>query len=80
MPKSKIAITLERSLLHELDKLVGKRQFSNRSQAIEAAVVEQLRRIKRTRLLDALNDIDPLEEIAFAEEGLEAALEIWPEY
>lgn len=78
--KSKIAITLDRTLLSQLDELVEQKRFSNRSQAIEAAVVETLQRVKRSRLLDALKDVDPVEEAALAEEGLQADISSWPEY
>lgn len=80
MAKAKIAITLDRTVLSQLDQLVEEKRFANRSQAVEAAVVETLQQVKRSRLIDALKDVDPLEEAAFAEEGVEAALEIWPEY
>lgn len=80
MAKVKVAITLERSVLLELDELVGHRQFQNRSQAIEAAVIEKLGRLRRTRLLSALNELDPLEEKAMAEEGMESDFRSWPEY
>lgn len=78
--KAKVAITLERSLLEELDELVEQRQFQNRSQAIEVAVGEKLARLRQTRLLSALGDLDPLEEQAMAEEGMESELRSWPEY
>ncbi len=80
MAKAKIAITLDRTVLSQLDQLVEEKRFANRSQAVEAAVVETLQQVKRSRLIDALKDVDPLEEAAFAEEGVEAAIEIWPEY
>ena len=60
MTKAKVAITLERSLLGELDELVEQRQFQNRSQAIEAAVSEKLARLRQTRLFSALSDLAPL--------------------
>lgn len=80
MAKAKIAITLDRTVLSQLDQLVEEKRFANRSQAVEAAVVETLQQVKRSRLIDALKDVDPLEEAAFAEAGIEAAIEIWPEY
>lgn len=80
MAKTKVAITLESALLAELDELVSERHFPNRSQAIEAAVVEKLARLRQTRLLSALNDLDPLEEKALAEEGMGNELGSWPEY
>ena len=80
MTKAKVAITLERSVLDELDELVRRRLFDNRSQAIEIAVVEKLERHKRVRLVSALNDLDPLEEASLADEGLQTELSSWPEY
>ncbi len=78
--KAKVAITIERKVLEELDEFVRQRRFVNRSLAIESAVVEKLARLKRTRLIMALNAIDPAEEQAFAEEGLTSDLAAWPRY
>ena len=80
MPKTKIAVTLDASLLTEVDALVRNRQFTNRSQAIEAAVAEQLLRFRRTRLADACARLDPAEERALAEEGFAADTAAWSEY
>lgn len=80
MPKSKIAVTLEATLLAEVDQLVEQHRFANRSQAIEAAVSEQLSRFKRTRLAEACARLDPDEERALAEEGMGADFSDWPEY
>lgn len=80
MPKTKVAITLEAALLDQVDALVHERRFANRSQAIEAAVQEQVARLKRTRLAEACGRLDPTEERALAEEGLGADLAAWPDY
>ena len=80
MPKAKVAITLEAELLDQVDALVRQHKFANRSQAIEAAVQAQLAHVKRTRLLDACNQLDPAEERALAEEGLGSDAALWPEY
>jgi metal-responsive CopG/Arc/MetJ family transcriptional regulator len=80
MPKTKIAVTLEAALVSQVDSLVRQRRFANRSQAIEAAVAEQVRRLRRTRLADACARLDPAEERALAEEGLAVDLAAWPEY
>ena len=80
MPKTKVAVTLEAALLAQVDSLVRQRRFANRSQAIEAAVVAQLHRLRRNRLADACARLDPAEERALAEEGLGSDLEAWPEY
>lgn len=80
MPKTKVAITLETTLLDEVDALVGRDQFPNRSQAIESAVLAQVARMKRNRLVEACNQLDPIEERSFAEEGLAFDAAAWPEY
>ena len=80
MPKTKVAVTLESGLLDEVDSLVRQHRFANRSQAIEAAVSEQLLRMRRTRLAEACALLDPAEERALAEEGMGDELDSWPEY
>jgi metal-responsive CopG/Arc/MetJ family transcriptional regulator len=80
MPKTKLAVTLDAKLVGELDHLVSKRHFANRSQAIEVAVAEKLERLARTRLAQECSKLDPNEERALAEEGLAGSRDTWPEY
>jgi metal-responsive CopG/Arc/MetJ family transcriptional regulator len=80
MAKTKIAVTLEQALVAEVDALVREERFPNRSQAIESAVAEHLRRVRRTRLAEACALLDPQEERALAEEGLAGDLASWPAY
>ncbi len=80
MPKTKLAVTLDAALLKNLDQLVARRQFANRSQAIETAVAEKLSRIAHTRLARESAKLDQKEEKALAEEGVGGSTETWPEY
>lgn len=80
MSKAKIAITLEEPTLKRIDRLVEARVFSNRSQAIEAAVNEALERLERGRLARECAKLDPIFERALAEEGIAEELDEWPEY
>jgi metal-responsive CopG/Arc/MetJ family transcriptional regulator len=80
MPKTKLAITLERALVEDLDDLIADHRFANRSQAIEAALAEKLARVARTRLAREAAKLDPREEKALAEEGLTMDSAAWPEY
>jgi metal-responsive CopG/Arc/MetJ family transcriptional regulator len=80
MGRSKVAISLDESTLSRLDKLVQKRVFPNRSQAIEEAVAEKLARLERSRLAQECAKLDPAFEKALAEEGLSEDLVEWPEY
>jgi Arc/MetJ-type ribon-helix-helix transcriptional regulator len=80
MAKQKVAITLDRQLLTEIDDLVASGTYPNRSQAIEAALSETLARRARTRLIRECARLDPGEERALAEEGLGAEGIEWPAY
>lgn len=77
--KLKIAITVDGKLLAELDRLIGARVFTNRSQALETALAEKLQRLQRTRLAVESAKLDPGEEKQLAEESY-SALDEWPEY
>ena len=80
MAKRKVALTLDAKLVHRVDELVSKRRFRNRSQAVEAALIEKLERLGRTRLAQECAKLDRSEEQRLADEGLAAAGETWPEY
>jgi len=80
MNKTKIAITLQEDSVKQLDHLIRKNIFPNRSQAIQEAVKEKLERIERSRLARECAKLDPNFEKAMAEEGLTEDLRKWPEY
>ena len=80
VPKTKVALTLDRELLERVDSLVTGGRFRNRSQAVEAALAEKLARLARTRLAEESAKLDPAEEQRLADEGLAATSESWPEY
>ena len=80
MPKAKVAITLDAELLDRVDELVARREFRNRSQAIETALAEKLMRARRTRLARECTKLNPADEKALAEEGLDGSVDAWPEY
>jgi Arc/MetJ-type ribon-helix-helix transcriptional regulator len=80
MAASKVAISIGPDLLAELDRWVAKKAFTSRSQAIQVAVEEKLRRLQRRRLAEECAKLDPDEERAIAEEGIAGELPQWPEY
>ena len=80
MPKAKIAISLTAQILERLDRLVRNSTFLNRSQAIEAALLEKLDRLDSVRLARECRKLDPVEEKELAEEGFAEELTRWPEY
>ena len=70
MPAEKIAITLDRELVRELDRGVKSGLYRNRSRAIEEAVREKLDRPRHRRLAVEAKKLDRKEERALAEEGM----------
>ncbi|MBW2260120.1 MAG: ribbon-helix-helix protein, CopG family [Deltaproteobacteria bacterium] len=80
MNKAKIAITLEQETVKQLDRLIEKQAFKNRSQAIQQAVAEKLERLDRSRLARECAKLDPVSEQSLAEEGFTEDVAQWPEY
>jgi metal-responsive CopG/Arc/MetJ family transcriptional regulator len=80
MSKTKIAITLDEDFITEIDYLITKHRFVNRSQAIQEAVKEKLQKLKKSRLAEECSKLVPYFEKAMAEEGISEDLSEWPEY
>ena len=80
MPAEKIAITLDRELVKELDREVKAGLYRNRSRAIEEAVREKLERHRRRRLSVEAKKLDRREERALVGEGTTGEETAWPEY
>lgn len=80
MSKAKLAISLDEKTLHEVDSLVARRLFPNRSRIIEEAIQEKLARMNHQRLARECALLDPAFEQALAEEGIGEELAQWPEY
>jgi metal-responsive CopG/Arc/MetJ family transcriptional regulator len=80
MPADKIAITLDRELVKEIDRGVKSGLYRNRSRAIEEAVREKLDRHRRSRLSVEARKLDRKEEQALAEEGMTGEEATWPGY
>jgi len=79
MATTKVAITLERATLQEVDRWVKQGRFPNRSRAIQTALAEMLTRRMRRRLIEELAKLNPKQERALAEESLSGE-SAWPEY
>ena len=80
MRTSKVAISIEKATLEQLDRLVRNKVFPSRSRAIQEAIEEKLSRLERTRLAEECAKLNPGAEQAMAEEGLSEELRQWPEY
>jgi metal-responsive CopG/Arc/MetJ family transcriptional regulator len=80
MPAAKIAISLDENILREIDGLVRKKVFPNRSRAIQEAVKDKINRMSKSRLASECAKLNAEEEIRLAEEGMNAEAVEWPEY
>ncbi len=74
----KVAVTLDKRNVEDLDRWVREGKYPNRSRALQAAVNLLANREKRIRLARELSKIDRQEEQRMAEEGLGDAS--WPVY
>lgn len=80
MATAKFAVSMDESLLAELDRLVKNRQFASRSQAVQTAVQEKLAQLKENRLARECAKLDRATEQKFADADLNGELSGWPEY
>lgn len=80
MTTTKVAVTIDSELLAQLDQLVAQHVFPNRSKAVQEALQDKLRRMRRSRLARESAKLDPQAEQALAEEGMVRELKTWPEY
>jgi Arc/MetJ-type ribon-helix-helix transcriptional regulator len=77
MSTAKVAITLDRALLRQVERLVAEGRYPSRSRAIQEAVRRQLEWAQKRRLAQEVANLDPSEERELAEEGLAGGE--WPE-
>ncbi len=80
MASVKVAITLEQETLRQVDSLVARRVFQNRSRAIQIALHEKLERVQGSRLAAECAKLDPTFEQSLADEGLGVDAAAWPEF
>jgi len=80
MASVKVAITLEEKTLRQVDSLVERRVFQNRSRAIQTALHEKIERLEGSRLAAECAKLDPKFERSLAEEGMGVDVAVWPEF
>ncbi len=80
MNTTRVAVSLSKTTLRRLDRLVRTRVYPNRSKAIEEALREKVKKPNRNRLERECAKLDPQAEQMLAEEGMESELAEWPEY
>jgi Arc/MetJ-type ribon-helix-helix transcriptional regulator len=79
MASVKVAITLKQETLRQIDSLVARRVFPNRSRAIQTALREKIDRVEGSRFAAECVKLDKKFELALAEEGLGEDAAAWGE-
>lgn len=80
MPTTKIAVSIDENIIHQIDQMVNNKIFPNRSKAFQEALIEKINRIEKSRLARECSKLNPDFEQQLAEEGLSGDLVEWPEY
>jgi len=80
MAAAKIAVSVDREMVAELDRLVKARVFPSRSHAVQVAIEEKLARLAKTRLARECEKLDRREEQTLAELGMRTEASQWPQY
>ncbi|VAX19395.1 hypothetical protein MNBD_NITROSPINAE04-668 [hydrothermal vent metagenome] len=80
MPAAKIAVTVDKKIVKQIDRLVMEGKYKSRSSVIQEALEEKLKSKKRKRLAEELARLDPGEERELAEEFLQPDSGEWDEY
>ena len=78
MSATKVAISMDETLLQRLDRLVKTRSFHSRSQMV--AVSEKISRMDKSALARECAKLDRQSEQAMADEGLATEISAWPKY
>ena len=80
MSVAKVTVSIDKTLIEKVDRLVNANVFPNRSQAIQEAVSEKLSRIDRGRLARECAKLDKECERKLADEGRASEADEWPEF
>jgi Arc/MetJ-type ribon-helix-helix transcriptional regulator len=77
---AKIAISIEPSLLKQIDSLVSRKLFRSRSEIFQIAVTKQIELLDEDAFKRECAKLDPVEEQVFADIGISTDLTEWPAY
>lgn len=80
MPAAKIAVTVDKKIVNQIDRLVKEGKYKSRSSVIQEALEEKLKSKKRKRLIEELAKLDPKEERELANEFPQLDNGEWDEY
>ena len=80
MSTAKVTISINQSLLTQIDELVKAHIFSSRSQIVQEALEARLSELKRQQFDIECQKLQIEEEQSLADEGLASEVQQWPTY
>ena len=80
MSATKVAISMDETLLQRLDRLVKTQSFRSRSQVVQEAVSEKISRMDKCGLASECAKLERKSEQAMADEGIATEITAWPKY
>lgn len=80
MSTTKVAISMDETLLHWLDRLVKTRSFRSRSQVVQEAVSEKISRMDKSAPARGCVKLDRKSEQVMTDEGLATEIPAWLKY
>jgi hypothetical protein len=80
MAKTEVAVIMDTAVLDERDALVAHQVVPDRSIASQGALADKLVRMRRDQLAKECANLDPQDEQAMAEQGLDQEVNAWSDY
>jgi Arc/MetJ-type ribon-helix-helix transcriptional regulator len=80
MSSAKVAISIDETVLKELDTLVKSGLFRSRSEVVQQAVSEKISRMDKSALARECAKLERNFEQGMADEGLTTEIHSWPKY
>ena len=76
----RLAVSLEKNILDQIDTLVKNKQYPSRSQLVRSALKEKISKLNKNRLVKECDKLDDKFEVKLSEESFFVENEEWPEY
>jgi Arc/MetJ-type ribon-helix-helix transcriptional regulator len=76
----RLAVSLEKNVIEQIDLLVKDKHYPSRSQLIRSAVKEKISKLNKSRLATECEKLDSKFEVNLSEESFISEIEEWPEY
>lgn len=77
MKKLKIAVSLDESLVQQLDELVANDTVESRSQFLQLALMQSLKQLRKKAMYEACSKLSASDQVELAELGADEDIAAW---